>query len=69
MTFGETMRAERKASRIPQKELAQMLGQSYQMVAKYEKEYCEPSYKKFLKICEILDMNPFDFMEGENGNE
>ncbi len=69
MTFGETMRAERKACRIPQKELAQMLGQSYQMVAKYEKGYCEPSYKKFLKICEILDMNPFDFMEGENGNE
>ena len=33
MTFGETMRAERKACRIPQKELAQMLGQSYQMVA------------------------------------
>ena len=63
MTFGEAMREERKACRITQSELAQMLGQSYQMIAKYEKGYCEPSYKKFLKICEVLDMNPFDFME------
>ena len=63
MTFGEKMREERKACRIPQKELAQMLGQSYQMIAKYELNQGEPGYKKFLKICEILDMNPFDFME------
>ena len=48
---------------MTQKVLGKKIDSAYQMVQKYENGVAEPAYRKFLKICKVLKLDPNDFME------
>ena len=53
----------RKNIGLTQKELAEKVGVSTNTVARWERSESEPSFSDFLKLCEVLGINPLDFME------
>ena len=65
MEFAEEMKKRRVHIGMTQKVLGKKIDSVYQMVQKYENGVAEPTYRKFLKICKVLKLDPNDFMEGE----
>ena len=45
-----------KSSGIPQKDIAQAIGVSYQTVSKYMRENVFPALDTFAKLCKFLDV-------------
>ncbi len=60
------MRQQREISGMPQKELAQQLGISFQQVQKYESGANRVSASKLWQLCSVLDVTPGFFFEGLN---
>lgn len=63
MDFGKTLKRERRLIEMTQVKLAEEVGCGYQAIAKWEMGKSLPDYKRFLKVCKILKMDPKDFME------
>jgi len=63
MNFPEEMKRSRNQLGLTQKQFAKRAETSQQMIVNYEKEYVEPSYRKFLMICKLLKLDPNSFME------
>ena len=63
MDFGKALRRERRLIEMSQAKLAEEVGCDYQAIAKWEMGRALPDYKRFLKVCKILKMDPNDFME------
>ena len=63
MDFGKKIRVERRLIEMSQAKLAEEVGCDYQAIAKWEFGRSIPDYKRFLKICKVLKLDPNDFME------
>ena len=57
------IRSRRKNIGLTQKELAEKVYVSANTVARWERGETEPSFSDFLRVCEVLGINPLDFME------
>ena len=67
-TFGERLREIRKAKKLSQNDLAQMLGMTKQMVSSYELNQRSPRLGMVRKYAEILDV-PVDYLLGDTDAE
>lgn len=56
MKFGERLRALRKQHGLSQRDLANQLGMSQQMISCFEKESVEPDLSVYRKISEIFNV-------------
>ena len=63
MQLATYIRSRRKNIGLTQKELAEKVGVSTNTAARWERSESEPSFSDFLKLCEVLGINPLDFME------
>jgi transcriptional regulator with XRE-family HTH domain len=61
--IGLRLRARRKSLKVTQKELAEMLGVTFQQVQKYENGKCRISLSTFVKMCAGLRTNPNYFFD------
>ena len=65
MSTGERIRARREELNMTQKELAEKVGISFQLVSHYEKNLVDTIPTKRLKaIAEALRCSPYELMEG-----
>ena len=53
----------RKAKKLTLKEIAEYAGVSTVAVHKWEKQETSPSSENIMRICEILDVDPYEFIE------
>ena len=63
MQLAAYIKSRRKNINLTQKELAEKVGVSMNTVARWERGETEPSFSDFLRVCEVLGINPLDFME------
>lgn len=57
------LKNQRKFLKITQKEFSEKIGLSYKIVQKLERAEYDLSILRFLKICEVLKINPKDVLE------
>lgn len=70
MSTGERIRARREELNMTQKELAEKVGISFQLVSHYEKNLVDTIPTKRLKaIAEALRCSPYELMEGVKAQE
>ena len=70
MTTGERIRERREELNMTQKELAEKVGISFQLVSHYEKNLVDTIPTKRLKaIAEALRCSPYELMEGVKAQE
>ena len=58
MTTGERIQKARKAKKLSQRELGEMLGVSGSMIGQYENNLRKPKYETLVKIASQLDVSP-----------
>lgn len=62
-TFGEKLRALRRASKVTQRELAHQVGVDFSYISKLENDRLPPpAADTLLSICEVLDVNPDELL-------
>lgn len=65
MTVGERIKARRQELQITQKELADKLGVTFQLISRYENNVVDTiPTRKLKQIAAILRCSPYDLMEG-----
>ena len=55
INFNENLKNLRKAKRLTQSQLAQVLSVDQRTISAWEKGICEPSFSILLKLCELFD--------------
>ncbi|MBP5631897.1 MAG: helix-turn-helix transcriptional regulator [Clostridia bacterium] len=65
MTVGESISKYRKETNLTQKQLAERLCVSPDLVSKWERGNRRPDYATVLKICDIFDVKPDSLIDSE----
>ena len=65
VTVGERIKARRQELELTQKELADKLGCTFQLISRYENNVVDTiPTKKLKQIADVLRCSPYDLMEG-----
>lgn len=65
MTVGERIKARRQELEMTQKELADKMGVTFQLISRYENNVVDTiPTRKLKRIADILRCSPYDLMEG-----
>lgn len=62
MTFGEALRQRRQQAGLPQFEVAYRAGVALRTYVKWEGDESEPRISDFLRVIEILAVDPGEFL-------
>lgn len=63
MKLGSCIKSRRKNIGYSQKKLAELIGVYRHQIIRWENDQAEPGFNNFIKICDVLGMNPNDFIE------
>lgn len=65
MELSRLIKSRRENLGLTQKQLAEKVGLTDVTISRYENGEREPKWSDFLAICEVLEINPNDFIEKE----
>ena len=63
------IKSRRKNIGLTQRQLAKIIGVTDVTISRWESGKREPTWSDFVKLCEVLAMDPNWFIEKENENE
>ena len=62
MQLGSYIKSRRLNIGLTHKQLAEKMDTTVTTISKWENNHVEPSLSNFIKLCEVLGMNPLDFI-------